>query len=255
LPKFSAIKKPKIMAKIFLSQNLRHLRKTDKRKPTQSDMATMLGVSISTYGAYEEGRAEPKLENLQKIAVFFGIETEVLIGKDLSNSEGENEKAGRRGAAEKSPAGPKVLTITLDSEGRDNVEWVPEKAAAGYTAGFSDPGFISSLPAFQLPFLDKKKKYRVFTIQGDSMLPVPSGAMVFGEYAENWNSVKDGTPCILITRNEGIVFKKVYNYLQKQSCFLLVSSNRLYEPYILAADDVLEIWKFSGYYSGQFPEE
>jgi transcriptional regulator with XRE-family HTH domain len=244
------------MGKIFLPQNLRHLRKTDKRRPTQSDMATMLGVSISTYGAYEEARAEPKLENLQKIAVFFGIDTEVLIGTDLISSGAEIEKSGRRGAAlEKPETGPKILAVTLDSEGQDNVEWVPEKAAAGYTAGFSNPSFISSLPAFQLPFLDKKKKYRVFTIQGDSMLPVPSGAMVFGEYAENWNSIKDGTPCILITRNEGIVFKKVYNYLQKQSCFLLVSSNRLYEPYILPADDVLEIWKFSGYYSGQFPEE
>jgi transcriptional regulator with XRE-family HTH domain len=244
------------MGKIFLSQNLRHLRKTDKRKPTQSDMAAMLGVSISTYGAYEEGRAEPKLENLRKIAVFFGIDTEVLIGTDLMASGEEIKKSGRRGADPQNPeTGPKILALTLDAEGRDNVEWVPEKAAAGYTAGFSDPGFIATLPAFQLPFLDKRKKYRVFTIQGDSMLPVPSGSMVFAEYADDWKSVKDGTPCILVTRSEGIVFKKVYNYLQKQGCFLLVSTNRLYEPYILAAAEVLEIWKFAGYYSGEFPEE
>jgi transcriptional regulator with XRE-family HTH domain len=244
------------MAKIFLSQNLRYLRKTDERRPTQSDMAAMLGVSISTYGAYEEGRAEPRLENLQKIAVFFGIETEVLISTDLMESGLENTRSGRRGAGpQKQEAGPKILTITLDSEGRDNVEWVPEKAAAGYTAGFSDPGFIASLPAFQLPFLDKRKKYRVFTIKGDSMLPVPSGSMVFGEYADEWSSIKDGTPCILITRSEGIVFKKVFNYFQKQACFLLLSTNRLYEPYILPAEDIIEIWKFAGYYSGEFPEE
>ena len=242
------------MGKIYLSQNLRHLRKTDTRKPTQSDMAALLGVSISTYGAYEEGRAEPKLENLQKITGFFGIEAESLISQDLAAGEGA---AARKGEEEKemNSAGSRVLAVTIDSEGRDNIEWVPEKAAAGYTAGFSDPDFVSSLPSFQLPFLDKRKKYRVFTIQGDSMLPVPSGAMVFGEYSDDWQQIKDGTPCILITKSEGIVFKKVFNYLKKQNCLLLVSSNQLYDPYLIGAGEVLEIWKFSGFYSEEFPEE
>jgi transcriptional regulator with XRE-family HTH domain len=247
------------MGKIYLSQNLRHLRKTDGRRPTQSDMAAMLGVSISTYGAYEEGRAEPKLENLQKITGFFGIEMEVLLSRDLTLGEarGEGQMQKREGEVlvQEAGAATRVLAITVDAEGRDNVEWVPEKAAAGYTAGFGDPGFISTLLSFHLPFLDKRKKYRVFTIQGDSMLPIPSGSMVFGEYVEDWNSVKDGTPCVLVTRSEGIVFKKVYNYLKQQHCLLLVSANRQYEPYLLGADEILEMWRFSAYYSGEFPEE
>jgi transcriptional regulator with XRE-family HTH domain len=243
------------MGKTFLSQNLRYLRKSDSRKPTQSDMASLLGVSISTYGAYEEGRAEPKLENLQKITGFFGIEAEALISKDLSAGTDAKKNEGYSSSIpgnSRKPF-PEILAITVDPEGNNNIEWVPEKAAAGYTSGYADPDFVSALPAFRLPFLDKNRKFRVFTIKGDSMLPIPSGSQVFGEYAENWYALKDQTICILITRNDGIVFKKLYNYLSLQSCFLLVSTNPEYEPYLIPASEVLEIWKFSGYFSREFP--
>ena len=239
------------MDKIYLSQNLKYLRRTDARKPTQADMAAMLGVSISTYGAYEEGRAEPKLENLHRITGFFGIEMERLVAVDLSKDGKGEEKPSSPNRHE---SGPSVLALTLSPDGEDNIEWVPEKAAAGYTRGFSNPEFISGLPVFRLPVLDKQRKYRAFTIQGDSMLPVPSGAMVFGEYADDWNALRDGTYCVLITRNEGIVFKKLYNYLSRQGCFLLVSTNKVFEPYLLDAAEVLEIWKFAGYYTERFPE-
>jgi transcriptional regulator with XRE-family HTH domain len=241
------------MVKIYLSQNLRHLRRSDARKPTQSEMAAMLGVSISTYGAYEEGRAEPRLENLQRIAVFFGIDTGSLLSCDLAGGA-KPELRAEKEQPKTTAAFPEVLTITVDSAGNNNIEWVPEKAAAGYTSGYADPGFISALPVFQLPFLDKNRKYRAFTIKGDSMLPLPSGAMVFGEYADQWQSVRDASLCIIITRNEGIIFKKVYNYLEKQGCLLLVSTNPAYEPYLLPAEEVLEIWKFAGYYASGFPE-
>jgi len=245
------------MGKIYLSQNLRHLRKIDSRKPTQSDMAVLLGVSISTYGAYEEGRAEPKLENLRKITGFFGIEIDELLSVDLKSAVAAGEESSRKAvkAPEQKENPLRVLTVTVDSNGTDNIEWVPVKAAAGYTAGFGDPEFVSSLPAFQLPFLDKRRKYRAFTIQGDSMLPISSGSMIFAEYVDEWKSIKDNTACILVTASDGIVFKKVFNYLSSQNCFLLVSTNRQYDPYVLGVDDVLEIWKFSGFYSAEFPEE
>lgn len=214
----------------------------------------MLGVSISTYGAYEEGRAEPRLENLQRIAAFFGIDTGSLLSRDLAGGEKPDPRIEVDLPGTGAAAFPEVLTITVDSAGNNNIEWVPEKAAAGYTSGYADPGFISALPVFQLPFLDKNRKYRAFTIKGDSMLPVPSGAMVFGEYIDRWQSLRDASFCIVITRNEGIIFKKVYNYLEKQACLLMASTNPAYEPYLLPAEEVLEIWKFAGYYASGFPE-
>ena len=70
-----------------LSVNLKYLRKNHKPRHTQADMANLIGVSISTDGSYEEGRAEPRLENLQKIAGFFGISLDQLLSSDLSKQQ------------------------------------------------------------------------------------------------------------------------------------------------------------------------
>jgi transcriptional regulator with XRE-family HTH domain len=231
-----------------LASNLKRIRKAHSSRPTQSDMAHLLGVSISTYGSYEEGRAEPKLENLQKIASFFGISLgEILNAEENGNPAGERVMSSSASVGNESQ--PRVLALTLDADGRDNIEWVPVKAAAGYTSGFGDPEFIQELPRFQLPFLDARKKYRAFTIQGDSMLPIPSGAMIFAEYLDNWTQLRDDTACIVVTRTEGIVFKKVFNYLRTQNCLLLVSTNTAYSPYLVGAQDILEIWKFAGFFT------
>lgn len=206
-------------------------------------MAELLGVSISTYGSYEEGRAEPKLENLHKLCQFFSVAMEELLGLETVP------------ASRPTPTGPTILTATLDKEGKDNVEWVPAKAAAGYTSGYADLEYVQKLPAFQVPFLDNRKKYRAFTIQGDSMLPIPSGSMVFAEYMDDWSGIKDDTACIVVTETEGIVFKKVFNYLHSQRCLLLVSSNPIFKPYLVGADDVLEVWRFAGFFTDQFMEQ
>jgi transcriptional regulator with XRE-family HTH domain len=238
----------------FLSANLKYLRKNHSSRPTQAEMANLLGVSISTFGSYEEGRAEPKLENLQKITSFFGISIEDLLTRDCSSKPvGEGLVLPKASAGQSLQPGPTILAITLDKEGKDNIEWVPVKAAAGYTAGFGDPGYVQKLPAFQVPFLDQRKKYRAFTIEGDSMLPIPSGSMIFAEYQDNWTQIKDNTACIVITRSEGIVFKRVFNYLKSQNCLLLVSSNPVFAPYLVGASDVLEVWKFAGFFSDKLP--
>ena len=66
-----------------LPVNLKHLRKNHNPRQTQADMANLIGVSISTYGSYEEGRAEPRLENLQKITSYFGVSLDELLNGDL----------------------------------------------------------------------------------------------------------------------------------------------------------------------------
>lgn len=235
---------------MVFSNNLKYLRKGKQPKVTQSEMAELLGVSVSTYGAYEEGRAEPRLENLQKLALFFKITMDALLQHDFS----ENSKVPETEGSFKTK-GPEVIVTTIDAKGKDNIEWVSAKAAAGYTAGYGDPDFVQQLPVFQVPFLDQSKKYRLFTIEGDSMLPIPSGAHIFAELIADWSQLKDDSLCVVVTRSDGIVFKRIKNYLRKQGCLLLISSNTFYDPYVVSAGDIMEIWKFSGFFSHQFPSD
>ena len=86
------------------------------------------------------------------------------------------------------------------------------------------------------------------------MLPIPDKSYVTGEFIENWQYVKDGEPCIILTLDDGIVFKVVENKINDNGTLQLHSLNTLYEPYEIDVKDVKEIWKFVNYISSEMPD-
>jgi transcriptional regulator with XRE-family HTH domain len=225
-----------------LNENIRFLRK--QLGLTQDQFAQQLDIKRSLVGAYEEGRAEPRLELLQKMASMAGLSVDVLIGRDISQLK-EYEK--------KSMRSKEVLVITVDNDNRNNIELVPQKAAAGYLNGYADPEYIKELPRFKLPILNQGT-YRAFEITGDSMLPILPGTIIVGEWIEDINDLKNGKSYVLVTQREGIVYKRVFNYLQDNGKLFLVSDNRQYAPYQIDAADVMEAWSAKAYISVQFPD-
>jgi phage repressor protein C with HTH and peptisase S24 domain len=146
-----------------------------------------------------------------------------------------------------------VLAVTVDRQNRENIELVPMKAAAGYLAGYADPEFLEELPHFHLPMLPQGT-YRAFEITGDSMLPMQPGSVIIGEYAEDWTKMRDGTLCIVVSRNDGIVFKRVHNRIESEGRLSLHSDNPAYLPYDLPADEVIEVWRAKAFISLRFPD-
>lgn len=233
---------------IYFSKNIQLLRKRKKR--SQEEMAGALGLKRSTLSAYELGTVEPSLETLTRFSRFFKITIDKLITLDLGSiSEFYLSELEKGFDIEITGKKLRILATTVDREDNDNVELVPVKAKAGYTAGYADPEFIRVLPTFHLPFLSKSKKYRSFQISGDSMPPVADGSYVTGEYVQNWESIKNGQPYIIVTRDEGVVFKIVYNKIQETQTLTLCSTNPLYSPYDVHITDILEVWKFVNYMS------
>lgn len=53
---------------------------------TQREIAQIIGISKSTIASYEMGRTEPKIEILGKLADFYGVSADWLIG-----TKGENK--------------------------------------------------------------------------------------------------------------------------------------------------------------------
>jgi transcriptional regulator with XRE-family HTH domain len=223
---------------------MRKLRK--QLKLTQDQFAAKLDIKRSLLGAYEEGRAEPKLELLQKIAAVFNVSVDDLIGKDLEEGATSTPSASIG-------KGKEVLVVTSDLNGKDNIELVPLKAAAGYLNGYADTEFVKELPKFQLPIL-KQGTYRAFEISGDSMLPILPGTIVIGEYVEDIRKIKSGKTYIVISQREGVVYKRVFNYLEESGKLFLVSDNRHYSPYQLDGNEVMEVWSAKAYISVQFPD-
>jgi transcriptional regulator with XRE-family HTH domain len=213
---------------------------------TQKQLAEKIGLKQPVIGAYEEERAMPPLNCLLDISDLFKVSMDALTRKDLSKLP---EKEWKTASPKK-----EVLAITVDKDDNENIELVSQKASAGYLNGYQDVEYIIDLPKIGLPVLPRNVTYRAFEIKGDSMLPVPSGAIVFGEYVENLSAIKNGKLYIVVSRQEGIVFKRVFNFSDTKDKLLLVSDNRQYEPYTIHAEDVLEVWAVKAYFSTQFPD-
>ncbi len=226
---------------MYFPENLKFLRK--RRNKSQVDLAAELDLTRTTLSGYEKN-VQPPFKTLIKISEYFNVSLDALIKYKLDAlSEFQLSQIEKGFDVDVTGNRLRLLTISVDNKGRENIEMVPVKAQAGYTSSYGDIGFISSLPKFRLPFLSENKTYRSFQIQGDSMLPVSEGSWVTCSYIENWAQIKDGKACIVVTKDEGIVFKLVYNRLNEGK-LLLVSTNRNYSPYEILIVQVLEIWQF-----------
>ncbi|HOO09822.1 MAG TPA: LexA family transcriptional regulator [Cyclobacteriaceae bacterium] len=228
-----------------INENIRFIRK--QLKLTQEQFGQQLGIKRSLVGAYEEGRAEPRLELLHKMAMLAGVQVDALISTDMNGPAAVGLKPKDFSRSRE------VLVVSVDSHQRENIELVPQKAAAGYLNGYADPDYVKELPRFNLPNLNTGT-YRAFEISGDSMLPILPGTIIVGEYVENLKDIKNGKTYVLVTNREGVVYKRVFNYLDENGKLFLVSDNRQYSPFQIDGEDVLEAWSAKAYISVQFPD-
>jgi phage repressor protein C with HTH and peptisase S24 domain len=159
----------------------------------------------------------------------FKLSLDELLLKDLSAVKGNSYLEQRR-----------KLKMTVS--GSAEIQFVPVKAAAGYLAGYADPEFLDELNTFTLPMVTPGQ-YRAFEIVGDSMLPTPSGSVIVGEKVEDIEELKNSNTYIVLSRNEGVVYKRVMKNNRSKNKLTLISDNPIYEPYNVSTDDVLEVWK------------
>ncbi len=213
----------------YAGKNLRYLRKL--RGYTQEEFANKLGVKRSLIGAYEEERAEPKLEVLEVMSSIFKLSLDELLLQDMTAVKGNTNYLEQR--------------RSMKSAGGNNsveIQFVPLKAAAGYLNGYADPDFLDELNTFTLPML-APGQYRAFEIVGDSMMPTPSGSVIVGEKIEALDDVRNSNTYVLLSKSDGIVYKRIVKNAKPKNTLTLVSDNPVYEPYNLHSEDVLEVWK------------
>ncbi|HOZ14212.1 MAG TPA: LexA family transcriptional regulator [Tenuifilaceae bacterium] len=232
-----------------LGLNIKYLRKV--RNLTQDQLADKIGVNRAMIGSYEEGRAVPKLPALQILSHYFNVSIDSLVNFDLST---ESNSAGDAQNIDSAGKNLRILTTLVDRDDKELITLVPVKASAGYAKGYSDPDFVETLPKFSLPFteLSKERTYRAFQISGNSMEPIPSGAYIICEYLQNWSDVKSGKTYIVVTKDDGVVYKRLYN--NDNDTLLLKSDNPEYNPYTIPLNSISEIWKALGYISFALPE-
>src|SRR5579872_2500036 len=232
---------PNFMSNI--PSNIKFLRK--KKGLTQQQFADQIGIKRSLVGAYEEERADPKYDLLKKIALFFDVSIDDFINETINEKWAPKPKGN--------PANLRVLSISVDKDNNENIELVPLKASAGYLNGYADPEYVAQLQKCYLPMF-KNGTFRAFEIKGDSMLPLQSGSIIIGEYLDNWGDLKSGDTYVVVSKSEGVVYKRVTGKFKEQKKLKLISDNPVYEPYEISGEDILEIWKAKGYISTELPQ-
>ena len=214
--------------------NIKHLR--GLKKFSQERFAEELGWSRSMVGSYEEGRSEPPIDRLIDLSNYFNIPIDILVKNDLRLAKDTSfiEVGNKR----------VLFPVTVNEDNEDLIEIIPAKASAGYLSGYDDPEYIEQLQKIKLPFLPTGT-HRAFPIKGDSMLPVKDGSFVVAKFMEDIEDVKDGRTYIVLTKEDGLVYKRIYNKVEEEKVLILHSDNKMYAPYKVHIENIMELWEFT----------
>ena len=215
----------------LFSDNIRALRV--KHKISQEKVAESLMITRGRYVKYEDGTSEAPYEILKKIAQYYQMSIDLILSVDIRKIEVadllklENNRL--------------ILPIQVDKMGENRIEIVSQKVKAGYLSGYADPEYIEQLQQIELPFLGVGK-YRGFPVEGDSMPPHQDGDIIVGRYLENLSEITASKTYVLITRSEGMVYKRLNK--NNNTALLVSSDNYFYPAYEITTSDILEIWEF-----------
>lgn len=218
----------------FIANNIKHLR--ELKNLTQEYFASELNISRERVASYEQGRSSPPVEILIEFSNYFNLPIDVLIKNDLTGTADTSFiKIGNQRI---------LFPIKVNEENEDMIEIIPADASAGYLRGYTDPEYIESLNNLKLPFLPTGK-HRAFPIKGDSMLPIKSGSLIIAKYLEDITYLNSGSTYIVLTYNDGLVYKRVYDKIEEHQCLSMVSDNKKYDPYYVPIEEILELWEFT----------
>lgn len=217
------------------ASNIKYLR--NKKAWSQQALADYFDLTRGQVASYEDHRAEPSQQTLIKYSNFFKLPIDALIRHDLTMSKddvyidiGTNRV---------------LFPVVINDDNEDTIEVIPIKASAGYLSGYDDPEYIAELPQMKLPFIPTGK-HRAFPIKGDSMEPwVKEGAFVVGKFVESPDYIRDGQTYIVVTHNEGLVYKRIFRNENNKNVLTFKSDNAFYAPYEVRTDEIIELWEYT----------
>ncbi|MBK9736192.1 MAG: helix-turn-helix domain-containing protein [Saprospiraceae bacterium] len=219
----------------MLAQNIKYLR--NRHKLSQQELSEKLGVPRSSLSDYERGHTQLGLDSLIRLADIFDVKIDDLLRSNLSHRDLEIIRNRDL----------RVLAISVDADNNSNIELVETKAEAGYLESFADPEYIRDLPKISFPNIPEGT-YRGFEIHGDSMLPMEPGSVVICAYVESLKDIKAGRTYVIISKADGVVYKRVKNDPTTNQ-LMLISDNEAYLPYQIDYTDIAELWQYYAHLS------
>ena len=170
----------------------------------QKDVAAAIGVDRTTYVKYERGDSEPSFQVLNRLAEFFGVSTDYLLGRQ-PNPDTPSSTGGI---------------------------WVPVlgKVAAGIPIEA-----IQEIEDYEEISMDTASKGEHFAlrIRGDSMEPrIKDGDVVIVRRQPDCN---DGDVAVVLVDGEAATVKRIK---KRPEGLMLIPNNTAYEPMFYSNEDI-----------------
>jgi DNA-binding XRE family transcriptional regulator len=209
---------------------------------SQLQFAEMFDLKRATLGAYEEGRSNPKMDTVIKIANHFSIDIEDLLTKELT----VNRLLKFNETITTSPAVPKKIKT-------DGVPCVMEGMKSDYLSALKN-GTKINLPVLIIPTVSPENK-TAFVLPDNSMtgisgLFLPKDIIICGEITIQ-SHLADGSLVVVATK-EDILFRKIY---YSNDRIILKANNSEFKDIEVSTKDVLSIWKVLHIFQHTLPQE
>lgn len=227
-----------------IGKNIKKIRTV--KKLSQASFAELFNLARPSVGAYEEGRAEPKIETIIQMANYFGISVDSLLTKELTINELYKfdlhaKELINQPSPNKSP-----------EKAHENIRslFIPAAKQIEYLVQLNNKDFLSSLPRVLIPGFESDN-IRAFE-------------MTTGEMYDNFRGIN----------NEDIVIGKKLNNVdarkfKRDNVYIFVLPDELMIRRLDAAGDklvvkadnpgfsskeidtaeILEVWEVIGFFS------
>ncbi len=226
----------------FFGKNIKKIRGV--KGLSQQAFAEVFELKRATLGAYEEGRSEPKIETIIKIANYFSISIDAMLTSELTVNDLLRFKGD--------------LTITNDtlvSEKFATIPCITEQNSKDYIKYFNKENFIKDMPKVHLP-INTEKTFRAFTVLNLEMTSHDKGFfpkdIVIGELVPK-NVIKklnNGTIVLALVNNE-LILRSLY---VTKNEMVLRAHHKNIEDKIYDLKEVDELWRIRYTFFKRLPE-
>jgi transcriptional regulator with XRE-family HTH domain len=128
--------------------------------------------------------------------------------------------------------------------------YIKNSGVKEYLANCQKVDFLRSLQTISLPFITSDRS-RAFEMGNDFPM---QNSIVVGSGISDWSDVNDGKFYILVTHQQGVIYRRVYNQVKIKGALLLSSDNPSIPSFEISIKDVVEIWEVNSFISQQLPE-
>jgi len=226
----------------FFGKNIKKIRKV--KNLSQQAFADLFELKRATLGAYEEGRSEPKIETIIKVANYFSIYIDQLLTRELTVNELLKFK------------GDITTDINeLTQEKFTEIPCITESNMVDYTLYSDKATFVNQMPKLQLP-VKNNLELRGFTITNLEMTSHDKGLypndIVVGHYFPV-NKIKEllnGT-LVLVLVSGKLILRRIYVLKDK---VVLRADHSNIEDKEFEKKNIKEIWKIKYSFFKRIPE-